>query len=56
MQERGESMSKGPGVGKEQDERKIRKEVWLEQRESKGGCGQEEVGRGHIMPGHSTIY
>lgn len=26
-------MSKDPGVGKEQEEKKIQKEVWLEQRE-----------------------
>lgn len=35
-------MSKDPGVGKEQEEKKIQKEVWLEQREQ----GRLWAGRG----------
>lgn len=33
FRKRGTSMSKDPGVGKEQEEKKIQNEVWLEQRE-----------------------
>lgn len=42
IQEREMNMSKGPGVDKELEERKIQKEVWLEQREQ----GRLWAGRG----------